>query len=82
MTRDVDIAMQVTIVFIGGTTFQVTHIRGCEWGISPALGFVSIPLVFLNHGLLSVGAMPYVRQYIQYVICFCVFASRFGVSMQ
>jgi len=60
MTRVVEIAMQVTIVFIGGTTFQVTHIGGCEWGISPALGFVSIPLffIFYNHGLLFVGGMP------------------------
>jgi Ca2+-transporting ATPase len=39
MTRAVEIA-----VFIGDTIFQVTHIGGCEWGISLALGFVSIPL--------------------------------------
>jgi Ca2+-transporting ATPase len=44
MTRAVEIAVQVTIVFIGGTAFQVTHIGGREWGISLALGFVSIPL--------------------------------------
>lgn len=32
------------IVFVGGAAFQVTHIGGREWGISLALGFVSIPL--------------------------------------
>ena len=31
-------------MFIGGTAFQVTPIPGHEWGISLALGFVSIPL--------------------------------------
>lgn len=36
--------MQVLIVFVGGAAFQVTHIGGREWGISLALGFVSIPL--------------------------------------
>jgi Ca2+-transporting ATPase len=39
-----EIAVQVVIVFIGGTAFQVTRIAGREWGISLALGFVSIPL--------------------------------------
>ena len=36
--------MQILIVFVGGAAFQVTHIGGREWGISIALGFVSIPL--------------------------------------
>jgi len=31
-------------MFVGGTAFQVTRIPGREWGISLALGFVSIPL--------------------------------------
>ncbi|KAG2345938.1 calcium ATPase, partial [Suillus weaverae] len=40
----IKIAVQVVVVFIGGTAFQVTHIAGREWGISLALGFISIPL--------------------------------------
>ncbi|OAX32357.1 calcium ATPase [Rhizopogon vinicolor AM-OR11-026] len=40
----IEIAVQVIIVYIGGTAFQVTRIGGREWGISLALGFVSIPL--------------------------------------
>jgi Ca2+-transporting ATPase len=39
-----EIAVQVTIVFIGGTAFQVTRIGSREWGITLALGFMSIPL--------------------------------------
>jgi Ca2+-transporting ATPase len=36
-------------MFIGGAAFQVTRICGREWGISLALGFVSIPLgVFIR----------------------------------
>jgi P-type Ca2+ transporter type 2C len=31
-------------VFVGGDAFQVTSIPAREWGISLALGFVSIPL--------------------------------------
>ena len=31
-------------MFIGGAAFQVTRIPAREWGISLALGFVSIPL--------------------------------------
>ena len=31
-------------MFVGGHAFQVTDIPGREWGISLALGFVSIPL--------------------------------------
>lgn len=40
----VEIAIQVLIVFVTGAAFQVTPIPGREWGISLALGFVSIPL--------------------------------------
>jgi len=36
-------AMQIAIVFVGGAAFHVTRIGGREWGISLALGFVSIP---------------------------------------
>ncbi len=39
-----EIAIQVLIVFVGGAAFQVTRIPGREWGISLALGCVSIPL--------------------------------------
>jgi hypothetical protein len=38
MTRAVETTMQVTIIFIGGTACQGTHIGGREWGISLALG--------------------------------------------
>ena len=34
-------------MFVGGAAFQVTQIPGREWGISLALGFVSIPLGIL-----------------------------------
>ncbi|KAF8896568.1 calcium-transporting ATPase [Infundibulicybe gibba] len=40
----IEIAIQVIIVFVGGAAFQVTPIPGREWGISIALGVVSIPL--------------------------------------
>ncbi|KIJ66705.1 hypothetical protein HYDPIDRAFT_26133 [Hydnomerulius pinastri MD-312] len=40
----IEIVIQVVIVFIGGAAFQVTQIGGREWGISLALGVVSIPL--------------------------------------
>ena len=39
-----EVAVQVLIVFVGGSAFQVTPIGGREWGISIALGIVSIPL--------------------------------------
>jgi len=39
-----EVAGQILIVFVGGSAFQVTRIGGREWGISLALGFVSIPL--------------------------------------
>ncbi|KAF9565395.1 calcium-translocating P-type ATPase [Agrocybe pediades] len=38
-----EIVIQVLIVFVGGAAFQVTRIGGREWGISLALGVVSIP---------------------------------------
>lgn len=38
-----EIAIQVLIVFVGGAAFQVVRIDGRYWGISLALGFVSIP---------------------------------------
>ncbi|KAA1476221.1 calcium-translocating P-type ATPase [Dentipellis sp. KUC8613] len=40
----IEVAVQIMIVFVGGSAFQVTRIGGREWGISLALGFVSIPL--------------------------------------
>ena len=40
----IEIVGQVLIVFIGGDAFQVTRIPGREWGISPALGVVTLPL--------------------------------------
>ena len=39
-----EVGVQILIVFVGGAAFQVTRISGREWGISLALGFVSIPL--------------------------------------
>jgi len=39
-----EIAVQILIVFVGGAAFQVTRISGREWGISLALGVVSMPL--------------------------------------
>ncbi|KAJ8521107.1 hypothetical protein ONZ45_g2153 [Pleurotus djamor] len=43
-----EIVIQVLIVFVGGAAFQVTRIGGREWGISLALGVVSIPLGAFN----------------------------------
>ncbi|GJE94582.1 cation-translocating P-type ATPase [Phanerochaete sordida] len=40
----IEIGVQILIVFVGGAAFQVTRVGGREWGISLALGFVSIPL--------------------------------------
>ena len=42
-----EIAVQILIVFVGGPAFQVVSIGGREWGISLALGFMSIPIGFL-----------------------------------
>lgn len=39
-----EIGIQILIIFIGGSAFQVTRIGGCYWGISLALGLVSLPL--------------------------------------
>ncbi|KAF5367569.1 hypothetical protein D9758_003794 [Tetrapyrgos nigripes] len=39
-----EIAVQILIVFVGGAAFQVTRVDGEIWGISLALGCVSIPL--------------------------------------
>ncbi|KAG7444251.1 calcium-translocating P-type ATPase [Guyanagaster necrorhizus] len=40
----IEIAVQILIVFVGGAAFEVTRVGGREWGISLALGVVSIPL--------------------------------------
>ncbi|KAG6827741.1 hypothetical protein H0H92_010587 [Tricholoma furcatifolium] len=40
----IEIGVQTLIIFVAGDAFQVTRIGGREWGISLALGFVSIPL--------------------------------------
>ncbi|KAF5392317.1 hypothetical protein D9757_001407 [Collybiopsis confluens] len=40
----IEIVIQILIVFVGGAAFQVTRVDGEVWGISLALGFVSIPL--------------------------------------
>ncbi|KIK62401.1 hypothetical protein GYMLUDRAFT_164480 [Collybiopsis luxurians FD-317 M1] len=40
----IEIVVQILIVFVGGAAFQVTRVGGEVWGISLALGFVSIPL--------------------------------------
>ncbi|OCH84089.1 calcium ATPase [Obba rivulosa] len=40
----IEIAVQILIVFVGGSAFQVTRIGGREWGIGLALGIVSMPL--------------------------------------
>jgi len=40
----IEIAVQILIVLVGASAFQVTHIGGREWGISIALGVVSLPL--------------------------------------
>jgi Ca2+-transporting ATPase len=39
-----EIGVQILIVFVGGDAFQVTRLGGREWGISLALGLVSLPL--------------------------------------
>ena len=42
--RSLEIVVQVVVVFVGGAAFQVTRVGGVEWGVSIALGVVSIPL--------------------------------------
>ena len=39
-----EIGGQALIAFVGGAAFHVTPLPGREWGISLALGFISIPL--------------------------------------
>lgn len=39
-----EVGVQILIVFVGGSAFQVTKISGRDWGISIALGFASIPI--------------------------------------
>ncbi|CAE6527819.1 unnamed protein product, partial [Rhizoctonia solani] len=41
------VVIQILIVFFGGAAFQVTLMNSRDWGMSIALGFVSIPLGFL-----------------------------------
>ncbi|KAF8591205.1 calcium-translocating P-type ATPase [Ramaria rubella] len=43
----IEIGVQILIVFIGGAAFQVVEIGGREWGISLALGFMSIPIGYV-----------------------------------
>ncbi|CUA75881.1 hypothetical protein RSOLAG22IIIB_01882 [Rhizoctonia solani] len=43
----IEVVIQILIVFFGGAAFQVTSMNGRDWGMSIALGFVSIPLGFL-----------------------------------
>jgi Ca2+-transporting ATPase len=40
----IEIVVQVLIVFVGSSAFQVTRIGVREWGISLALGVVSLPI--------------------------------------
>jgi Ca2+-transporting ATPase len=49
-------------VFVGGAAFQVTPMPGREWGISLALGFVSIPLGILIRCL---PTLPFERAFIK-----------------
>lgn len=44
LTVAAEIGGQTIIASVGGTAFHVTSLPGREWGISLALGFVSIPL--------------------------------------
>ena len=44
LTLLAEIVIQVVIVFVGGQAFSVKPLPGREWGISIALGIVSIPL--------------------------------------
>ncbi|KAF8340446.1 calcium-translocating P-type ATPase [Cantharellus anzutake] len=39
-----EVGVQIMIVFVGGSAFQVTKLSGRDWGISLALGFVALPL--------------------------------------
>ncbi|KIL58739.1 hypothetical protein M378DRAFT_86043 [Amanita muscaria Koide BX008] len=44
----IEIVVQILIVFVGGTAFQVTRLPGREWGISIALGVGSLPVGVLT----------------------------------
>jgi len=41
-----EIVIQILIVFYGSSAFQVVRIGGLQWGISLALGLMSIPIGF------------------------------------
>jgi Ca2+-transporting ATPase len=58
----IEIGGQVLIVFVGGAAFQVTPIPAREWGISLALGFVSIPLGVL---IRCIPTPPFERAFIK-----------------
>jgi len=72
MTRAVEIAVQVAIVFIGSAAFRMMHIGGREWGISLALGFASIPLGALIRLLPN---QPFERHFI--LMCLLVVLTDF-----
>ncbi|KAF8340444.1 uncharacterized protein EI90DRAFT_3035556 [Cantharellus anzutake] len=40
----IEVGVQIMIVFVGGSAFQVRKLSGRDWGISLALGFVALPL--------------------------------------
>lgn len=42
-----EVTIQILIVLFGGTAFQVTSLNSRDWGMSIALGFVSLPLGFV-----------------------------------
>ena len=44
LTLFAEIVIQVVIIYVGGQAFSVKPLPGREWGISVALGIVSIPL--------------------------------------
>ncbi|KAG8905804.1 hypothetical protein FRB99_008229 [Tulasnella sp. 403] len=43
----IEVGAQVLIVFVGGAAFSVHELSGRSWGVSLALGSVSLPLGFL-----------------------------------
>ncbi|KAF8511511.1 calcium-translocating P-type ATPase [Gautieria morchelliformis] len=43
----IEIGIQIIIVFVGGAAFQVVKVGVREWGISIALGIMSIPIGYL-----------------------------------
>lgn len=44
MTSVTEVAVQILIIFVGGNAFQVTRMNGRDWGISLALGVMSLPI--------------------------------------